>query len=302
MSKDLDLLAAQVAAKLSEVPKVQAAANGAVDSLEYFYKVKNSNQRKGKKIHTYEFNEDIHKEQGLIMVPVTDVHAGSKHANMPYFKKFVEYIENVPNAVTILNGDLAETATKTSVGLAMFEEDMNIPEQIDTLYKILKPLADKKKILGMGPGNHEERVANLIGINPMQILADKLGVPYFGYQGFFRVVVNGISYKVVFHHGAGGGSTAGSKTNTSEKMNKVVGNGDLYFSGHTHGKQSHQDIIYMFDEESEELVAHIRTYVVGGSFVEYWGAYPEMKALAPSITGLVRCEFRPDRKEIRVTV
>lgn len=272
------------------------------DSLEHFYTVRDSYQRRGKKVHTYHFNKDIHKQQGLILVPITDVHLGHKCCNSPAFKAYVKYILDTPNAVTILNGDLAETATKISVGMAMFEEEDHYPKQMAMLEEILKPLAKAGKILGVGPGNHEERIANMIGINPMQQLAKDLGVPYFGYQGFFRIVVNGIVYKVAFHHGAGGGSTSGSKTNTSEKMNKVIANADLYVSGHTHGRQSHQDIIYLMDEESENLIAHVRTYVVGGSFVEYWGAYPEMKALAPSMTGLVRCELRPDKKDIRVTV
>lgn len=142
----------------------------------------------------------------------------------------------------------------------------------------------------------------MIGINPMEMLAEKLNVPYFGYQGYFRIVVNNINYNCAFFHGAGGGATTGSKANTAEKINKVVPNADLYFSGHTHGKQSHSDITFMFDPESDELVPHKRTYVVGGSFVEYWDAYPEMKGLAPSSTGLVRCELRPDTKDIRVTV
>lgn len=301
---DYDKVVEEVLSKLEKNEKVKeiTAKTGTLDSLENFYKVRDSHGRRGKQVYTYTFNEDIHKEQGLILVPITDVHLGNRHANIPYFKRFVEYILNTPNAVTVLNGDLAETATKVSVGMAMFEEDMNIPEQLDTLYTILKPLADAGKILGVGPGNHEERVANMIGLNPMKILADRLEVPYFGYQGFFRIIVNEIKYKATFFHGAGGGSTVGSKANTAEKMNKVIANADLYVSGHTHGRQSHQDVIYLMDDESEELVPHIRTYVVGGSFVEYWGAYPEMKALAPSITGLVRCELRPDRKDIRVIV
>lgn len=286
--------------KLQSSPSVKAAE--ATNSLESFYTVRDSYKRRGKKVHTYHFSDDIFAEQGLVLIPINDVHLGSKHSNVPYFKAFVQHILDTPNAVTVLNGDLAETATKSSVGMAMFEEEMNIPEQLETLEEILKPLAEAGKILGVGPGNHEERVANLIGINPMEILAKSLDVPYFGYQGFFRVVVNGITYKIAAHHGAGGGGTSGSRTNTAEKMNKVISNADLYLSGHTHGRQFHQDIIYLMDEESDELVPHIRTYVVGGSFVEYWGAYPEMKALAPSITGLVRCELRPDKKDIRVTV
>lgn len=268
-------------------------------SLETFYAVRDHGKRQGKKISTHVFNDEVVKQYGLTIVPITDVHLGSKHCNIPYFKAVVEYILNTPNCVTILNGDLAETATKESVGAAMFEEEINIPGQLQMLYEILLPLAKAGKILGMGPGNHEERVANMIGINPMELLAEKLNVPYFGYQGFFRIVVNDIVYTASFHHGSGGGSTVASKSSAAEKMNKVV-IADLYFSGHTHGRQYHKDVIYIFDDKSEDLVPMVRTYVVGGSFLEYWGGYSEMKALAPSITGAVRIELRPDQKDIRV--
>jgi hypothetical protein len=289
------------------VKKVQSAFNSVPvkneqwDSLEYFYQVRDSIPKKGKMIHEYTFNEDIYVQNGLIMVPITDVHVGNKQTNLPYFKAYTDYILKTPNAVTVLNGDLAETATKVSVGKAMFEEDMNFPEQLKFLTEILKPLAKEGKILGIGPGNHEERIANMIGINPMEILAEKLGVPYFGYQGYFRIIVNNIKYNAALFHGAGGGSTSGSKTTTAEKINKVVPNADLYITGHTHGLQSHSDMVYLFNE-SGELVPHKRTYVVGGSFVEYFDAYPEMKGLPPSITGLARVELRPDYKDIRVTV
>lgn len=270
-------------------------------SLDLFYTTRDSYKRKGKQVYRYEFNDAIYQEHGLIVVPITDVHLGSRQSNVPYFKAFVDYILNEPNCVTVLNGDLAETATKESVGAAMFEEEANIPEQLLRLKQLLMPLAKAGKILGVGPGNHEQRVENMIGINPMQMLAEKLDVPYFGHQGFFKIIVNGIEYKCAFHHGTGGGATVGSKSSAAEKMNKVV-LADLYFSGHTHGRQFHKDVIYVFSEEADELVPMIRTYVVGGSFMEYWGGYSEMKALAPSITGAVRMELRPDTKDIRVFI
>mgnify|MGYP003488327725 FL=1 len=292
----------KVKASFANAPVKEESSGGKWDSLEYFYHVRDSYKKQGKEVFTYSFNEDIHKKEGLILVPITDVHLGNRQANIEYFKAFVQYILDVPNAVTVLNGDLAETATKISVGKAMFEESANFPEQIKQLTDILRPLAKAGKILGIGPGNHEERIANMIGLNPMEILAERLDVPYFGYQGYFRIIVNHINYNCSFFHGAGGGASPGAKANTSEKLNKVVPNADLYFSGHTHGKQSHSDTTFMFDANSDTLVPHKRTYVVGGSFVEYWEAYPEMKGLAPSSTGLVRCELRPDVKDIRVTV
>jgi UDP-2,3-diacylglucosamine pyrophosphatase LpxH len=269
------------------------------NSLQDFYKVRDSKAVVGKQVLKYIFDEEVFQEYGLNLIPITDVHLGARHSNVAYFQAFVDLILATPNAVTILNGDLAETATKVSVGAAMFEEVMNIPEQLETLVAILKPLAEAGKILGVGPGNHEERVANLIGINPMQILADKLNVPYFGYQGFFKVVVKDIPYKIAFHHGTGGGSTNGSKTNSAERMNKVV-LADLYVSGHTHGRQTHQDLIYTFDDETDTVMPWMRTYVVAGSFMEYFGGYSEMKALAPSITGAVSIQLSSVKKDIRV--
>lgn len=272
------------------------------DSLEYFYQLRRSNAEKVKKTLSYDFSENASvMENGLILIPITDVHLGNRHANIAYFKLFVKYILETPNCYTILNGDLAETATKISVGMGHFEEDWNLPDQLKMLKEILAPLAEAGKILGMGPGNHEERVANMIGINPMSMLAETLDVPYFGYQGFFSLKVGNVHYTMVAHHGAGGGGTNGSKANASEKMNKVCGNADVYFSGHTHGKMYHPDKIFLFNEQGE-LVPKLRHYIVGGSFVEYFGGYPEMKALAPSITGLTRIQLMPDARDVRVTV
>jgi DNA polymerase II small subunit/DNA polymerase delta subunit B len=301
MEKDLHKRLEEVLAMISQTAVKAPVLKKDETSLDFFYTTRDSYTRRGKQVLKYEFNTELYQEYGLIIVPITDVHLGNRHANAPYFKAFVDYILHTPNCVTILNGDLAETATKDSVGAAMFEENANIPEQLATLHEMLKPLVDAGKILGMGPGNHEQRVENLIGINPMQLLAEKLGVPYFGHQGFFKIIVNGIHYNCAFHHGTGGGGTVGSKSSAAEKMNKVV-IADLYFSGHTHGRQYHKDIIYQFDENEEDLVPLIRTYVVGGSFLEYWGGYSEMKALAPSITGAVRIELRPDKKDIRVFI
>lgn len=291
-------------AKMTDVLKKFGAGATATkdESLEGFYQLRRANAEHVKSSLQYDFSKNATVlEHGLVLIPITDVHLGNRHANVPYFKAFVKYILETPNCYTILNGDLAETATKISVGMGHFEEDVNLPGQLQMLHEILLPLAEAGKILGMGPGNHEERVANMIGINPMSMLAEKLKVPYFGYQGFFSLKVGDVRYTMVAHHGAGGGGTNGSKANASEKMNKVCGNADVYFSGHTHGKMYHPDKIFLFDDEGN-LAPRLRHYIVGGSFVEYFGGYPEMKALAPSITGLTRIQLMPDVRDVRVTV
>lgn len=275
---------------------------GEESPIEKFYRIQRNKKEDGKRILSYEFVGELFEKDGLVIIPITDVHLGNRQCNIEHFQEFLQLIMEIPNCVTILNGDLAETATKTSVGMAMFEEDKNIPEQLDALYELLKPLAEAGKILGMGPGNHEQRVAHMIGMNPMQILADRLGVPYFGYQGYFRLKVGEIIYKVAFHHGVGGGSTTGAKANSAEKLNKVVPLADLYVTGHTHGKQWHRDEVWLIPDNEDKLVRHQRTYVVGGSFLSYFGGYSEEKVLPPSSTGAVYVQLSSQAKEIRVTI
>ncbi len=275
---------------------------GEESPIEKFYRIQRNKKEDGKRILSYEFVGELFEKDGLVIIPITDVHLGNRQCNIEHFQEFLQLIMEIPNCVTILNGDLAETATKTSVGMAMFEEDKNIPEQLDALYELLKPLAEAGKILGMGPGNHEQRVAHMIGMNPMQILADRLGVPYFGYQGYFRLKVGEIIYKVAFHHGVGGGSTTGAKANSAEKLNKVVPLADLYVTGHTHGKQWHRDEVWLIPDNEDKLVRHQRTYVVGGSFLSYFGGYSEEKVLPPSSTGAVYVQLSSQVKEIRVTI
>jgi hypothetical protein len=46
---------------------------------------------------------------------------------------------------------------------------------------------------------------------------------------------------------------------------------------------------------------YIKHYVVCGSFLEYWGTYPEMKLLQPSFTGVAVIKLDSETKYIQVT-
>lgn len=88
--------------------------------------------------------------------------------------------------------------------------------------------------------------------------------------------------------------------NASQKQNKVVVNADVYITGHTHALMGTPDLVYAFDDASSQLQPILRKYVVGGSFLGYWGGYPEMQSLQPSVAGATRLELRPDVKDVRV--
>lgn len=263
--------------------------------LRAFYKLRNTRAVEKKRVEVFKFSDTI------TIVPLGDIHFGHSNANYAKLKATVDYISKTPNCYTVLLGDIAETATKTSVGAAMFEEEYHIPQQLDMMVDTLTPLASEGKVFGVTVGNHEVRVAQTVGLNPMEIMARELGIPYLGYQGYVKIQVGSQNYHVMLHHGAGGGSTTGAKANAAEKLNKVA-IADLYLSGHTHSKHFTEDMIYQIDDNTNELVPKRRVYVACGSFLEYWGGYAEMKCLPPTPTGVVHIELRADIKDIRVNI
>lgn len=237
------------------------------------------------------------KGDSAYIIPISDPHLGHQNCNINKLKAYIDLIMKTEDCYTVLVGDEAETATKTSVGMSMFEETQHIPEQMKLLCEMLYPLAQKGKILGMVPGNHAMRIAQITGINPTQQIAKAIGAEYLGYQGIINLSVGPQNYDVVIFHGTGGGGTNGSKVNSSEKIGKVI-IADLYLTGHTHTKHKSEDCIY--EVHNGKLYARRRHFVTCGSFLEYWHGYAEMKGLPPVSTGGVCIELMADMKNIVV--
>lgn len=233
------------------------------------------------------------------ILPIGDIHLGSKYCNEDVFVKFVNYITYNEDIYVVLVGDLAESATRISVGAGPYEEKYQVGTQRKIIQKLLEPIAKSGRIICGVSGNHEQRVQMFNNDNPMEELCYDLEIPYAGYQGFVKFTANDQRYDMMIFHGSGGGTTKGAKATSATKPNQIA-NVDIYITGHTH------DQLYMTDQIFEimgdELVARKRHYVVCGSFLEYFGGYPEMKGLPPVNIGaplltlntknhLVRCEM-----------
>lgn len=238
-------------------------------------------------------------DRPITIIPITDVHFGSKQTNIHKLNQVLKYIEETPDCYTILLGDMMETATKRSVGLAVYDEEIDLRDQLKFLSKALSPLAKAGKIIGVFTGNHEMRVAYLTSLNPAELLAERLGVHYFGYQGYISLKVGSQAYHIFAHHGVGGGSTPAGKLNAMRRLNRVA-EADIYLSGHTHGRMHDHDILMKINDETCRVEPKIRHYIVAGSFLEYWGGYAEMKLLPPSITGTIAFRLMPDQKKVHI--
>jgi len=235
-----------------------------------------------------------------MIIPLYDVHFGHNKSNLRKLMAIATLILKTKDCYTFIGGDLSETATRTSIGKGMFDEVAHIREQLKFMKTMLKPLADAGKVLCAVSGNHEHRVSNLLGIDPLEILCDNLKIPYCEYQGYMLLTVGNQVYEVFCHHGVSGGRTVGAKMNAAMKFNQVAV-ADLYISGHTHMKESCYDKIFIFDRETGELREKIRHYVIASSFLEYFGCYTEMQALVPAVTGATAIQLMDTTKEIRIT-
>jgi hypothetical protein len=237
----------------------------------------------------------------VTLIPIADIHLGSKNCNVEKLKKALSLVYDMPNCYTILLGDQTETATKTSIGLGIYDEEFGLKNQLKEVYMLMKPLAEQGKILGSLTGNHEMRLAYFAEVNPMELLAEKLEIDYFGYQGYISIHLGNQIYHIFAHHGVGAASTQAGKLNAMRKLN-LVAEADLYLSGHSHARLYDYHIIHRINDETGLVEPRKRHYAICGSFLEYWGGYGEMKLLQPASTGVLAFVFHPDRHEIEVIV
>ena len=97
-----------------------------------------------------------------------DEHIGDEHCDIKRLLARIEYVKNTPNAYCILNGDILDNATKTSIG-DVYMQEFNPMEQLQRAVELFEPIKDK--ILCITHGNHENRTYKKEGINLSYLIA-----------------------------------------------------------------------------------------------------------------------------------
>lgn len=184
----------------------------------------------------------------VLLFPLPDLHAGNINARLDLFEQWVKVVNNTYNSGVILNGDILDNATQTSVSNT---HDENLPpeEVIDYLYDQFLPLAKQGKIIAITPGNHDSKDSKRgvdTNISALKILADRLKVPFCPHNAHITInmPIEGSKEKgklvVAAMHGAGkGGNTAKSLDVMKSQSNAAFpqGDADLVITGHTHPPQ-----------------------------------------------------------------
>ena len=230
-----------------------------------------------------------------------DEHIGDAHSDIKRVIERIEYVKNTPNAYCILNGDLMDNATKTSIG-DTYTQVFNPMEQLARAVELFSPIKDK--ILCITHGNHENRTYKKEGINLSRLIADQLGLAdrysptsatlfiRVGENSNGRKETNGsgncrqICYTLYVLHGSGGGRKEGAKAIRLADMASIIDT-DIYIHSHTHLPMIMKQAFHRIDPRNNAVALVDKLFVNTASNLNY-GGYGEA------------AEFKPTSKETPV--
>lgn len=226
-----------------------------------------------------------------------DCHFGSPQFDKPRFLAMIDYC--LKNSIYVfLMGDLIEMATKDSVGAGVYEQEFTGQSQYEQMIDLLKPLADKKLIIGTLAGNHEERVYKSTGVNIGKMFARELRVPYLGDACWNKFKVGRQSYSIYSLHGRTGSRFDGTALLALERISTAFFC-DLIVMGHAHKLISSTVIIQKI--EHGLVKEHKKTLLITGSYLKYDGGYAQTVGLPLSKLGSPKVKFFSQRKDILVS-
>lgn len=219
---------------------------------------------------------------------LADWHIGDKSCKMNEIKATLKHIEETPYAYAILNGDLLNNATKTSVS-DCYAEKMSPGEQLQTLCDLIEPIKDK--VLFITQGNHEHRTYKADGIDLTALMAKQVGIydKYAREGGVLFVRFGELSshysnrkacYTFYITHGSGGGKKPGGKANGLCDLASIV-DVDIYIHSHTHLPMVIKENFFRLDNKNS-CVAEVEKLFVNTAASLSFSGYAQTYKFVPA--------------------
>lgn len=219
--------------------------------------------------------------KSIEIIPLADWHIGDKFCDLENIKNTLKYIEENDNVFCVLNGDLANNATKTSISDS-YTENYSPDKQIDILVSLLKPI--KNKILAITSGNHEKRTYKKEGIDLTKVVARQLNL-LDSYDSVSCVLFLSVgkdshhttskkqaqqNYVIYLTHGNGGGRKEGAKAIRLADMASII-DADVYIHSHTHLPMIIKEEYFRTDNLNKTIVPITKLFVNTASSLNYGG-------------------------------
>jgi len=248
--------------------------------------------------------KDLSQFSKLYLVPLSDLHEGSRDADHEVSNGYIQWIKEHDDAYTILNGDLMNCAWKESTP-ELFEDLITPDEAYNRLRARLMPIKDK--IIAMTRGGHEESIFRKVGVDFMARLAYDLGnVPYNPDGVMFGIRLSKNNHTRMFWgyatHGWGGARTIGAKVKKVEDLSNIA-NVDMVILSHDHTANIHR--LNVLDPPRSRIQFKRPMYwgiqrkilINTGGFVKYYG-YIQRKGFTPQDLGTprIRLEIKEERE------
>lgn len=203
----------------------------------------------------------------VYIIPVGDIHVGSKQFNEEYFNYFLDTVDAIQSDKRIyLMGDLLEAANKQT-GNAAFCTDMTLDEQIDYVISTFKPF--KKDLIFSCNGNHCARLSKDFDLDVMKLIGKALHVST-GNQNIDQFNINGEPVTVYTAHGKGSAAHAHTARGKIIRDTASIA-ADIKLQGHNHRLDFFSQPVRTVNGISREY------YGFTGSFLRYNGYAESMQ-------------------------
>ena len=241
-----------------------------------------------------DFDLIVHKfDKPIKIYPIADVHYGAINHQKEAWYNFCKKIEAEEDSYLILDGDLINNNTRSSVG-SPFDDFVRPRDQKIAMVEFLEPL--KNKILCLTSGNHENRSLKDADDDPTYDIACKLNIEDIYRQNavFMKVGIGekdkghgriGAKQVYIFAitHGSGGGVYTGATVNRNERWGNVIDGADCIVVGHTHKGTVTRPSKVVVDPFNNRVF--VRDYLVISCVAwQDYGEYALKKMLLPTKT------------------
>lgn len=238
--------------------------------------------------------------------PLADLHIGDASCNYSDILAELEYIKNTPNCYCVLDGDLMDTAIKSSIG-DTYSAVLQPMTQLEACVKLFAPLKDK--ILAVISGNHENRIYKQDGIDMTKLMCDQLGIPeryspttVLLYIRFGHDIKHNckIRYSLYMAHGTGGGRKEGGKIQRLADLATIV-DADVYIMAHVHQPAAFRNTFFRANPNNNSVTKVEHLFVNTAAWLEY-GGYGDKQGFKPASTINPTIILSSNRKSMRAVI
>jgi predicted phosphodiesterase len=217
-----------------------------------------------------------------------DEHIGDAHCDIPRLKERIAYVADTPNAYCIMNGDILDYASRSSIG-DIETREFNIMGQLEKAVELFTPIKDK--IIAITNGNHENRGYRKEGFDISKMIAMQLGLGdvyapaaaliflRFGKQSP-RHEGRPMRYTIFANHGTGGGRKEGAKAIRLADMASVC-DADIFLHAHTHLPMVMKQGFFRIDPCNSSVANVTKLFVNTAANLDY-GGYGEAGEFKPN--------------------